>query len=618
MRTEDGYFIRKCLDGNSAAFGFLVDKYKAAVYAFAYYELRNFHDAEDVTQEAFVKAYQKLNTLRRWDNFLAWLYSITANLCKMHIRARSRRPDREFIADQDLEVFEEPSVDPRQENPVMEILNDALDSLPETYRRVLTLYYLGGMNSVEIARFLGTSPTAIRHRLNRGRLQLKEGMLAMMSQTLEGQRLQASFTFRIVEAVRHIKINPMPRATTLPWGMSVAAGVIFTILSLNPHLTVFDPVNISAGSPFSSEAGILKAGEITVDLMNITSMPTLVGAHENGIEANPNQKAMLMAPRVAGEGWSEKADMEAERAQFTVSAVNGKIYVFGGGADGILGSSEEYDPVTNTWKQTGDLPEPRYKAASSVVDGKIYIMGGYDDRGIPMPTVEEYDPINDTWQEKADMPTARTAFSASTVDGKIYAIGGFCNGGYISTVEEYDPKTDIWTTKTDMPTARSGLATAAVNGKIYAIGGVSISLSGAHVEEYDPETDTWTKKTPMPTRRMYLSACVVDGKIYAMGGNTGADALQTVEVYNPEADTWVRGTNMPTARTKFCAESVNGDIYSIGGMSGYKKSIPFLALSKVDEYDTGFVPPDSPKSIRPEGKLPTKWGMIKKSGRIYK
>ena len=66
MRTEDGYIIRKCLDGDSAAFGILVDKYKGAIYALAYSRLRNFHDAEDVTQEVFVKAYQKLRILRRW------------------------------------------------------------------------------------------------------------------------------------------------------------------------------------------------------------------------------------------------------------------------------------------------------------------------------------------------------------------------------------------------------------------------------------------------------------------------------------------------------------------------------------------------------------------------
>ena len=73
MRTEDGYIINKCLDGNSAAFGFLVDKYKGSIYAFAYSRLGNFHDAEDVAQEVFIKAYQNLRNLRRWDNFLAWL-----------------------------------------------------------------------------------------------------------------------------------------------------------------------------------------------------------------------------------------------------------------------------------------------------------------------------------------------------------------------------------------------------------------------------------------------------------------------------------------------------------------------------------------------------------------
>jgi len=77
MRTEDGYIIHKCLNGEQAAFGLLVDKYKASVYALAHSKLRNFHDAEDITQEVFIKAYQKLHTLKRWDNFLAWLYSIT-------------------------------------------------------------------------------------------------------------------------------------------------------------------------------------------------------------------------------------------------------------------------------------------------------------------------------------------------------------------------------------------------------------------------------------------------------------------------------------------------------------------------------------------------------------
>ena len=101
MRTEYGYIINKCLNGEKEAFGFLVDKYKSSVYAFAYSKLWNFHDAEDITQEVFIKAFRKLHTLKRWDSFLAWLYSITSNLCKNFIRSKFNRPDHEFIAEQE-------------------------------------------------------------------------------------------------------------------------------------------------------------------------------------------------------------------------------------------------------------------------------------------------------------------------------------------------------------------------------------------------------------------------------------------------------------------------------------------------------------------------------------
>ena len=111
VRTQDGHLIQKCLDGDSAAFGFLVDKYRQSVYALAYSRLGNFHDAEDVTQEAFITAYEKLHTLKRWENFYAWLYAITSNLCKMWFRSRANRPDREYIEDQDEETLDAPSME---------------------------------------------------------------------------------------------------------------------------------------------------------------------------------------------------------------------------------------------------------------------------------------------------------------------------------------------------------------------------------------------------------------------------------------------------------------------------------------------------------------------------
>ena len=71
MQTEDGCIIRDCLNGKPEAFGMLVDKYKEGVYAFAYAQLRDFQDAQDVTQEVFLQAYRDLrkkNTLPKAGN----------------------------------------------------------------------------------------------------------------------------------------------------------------------------------------------------------------------------------------------------------------------------------------------------------------------------------------------------------------------------------------------------------------------------------------------------------------------------------------------------------------------------------------------------------------------
>jgi RNA polymerase sigma-70 factor (ECF subfamily) len=225
MRTEDGDIIQECLNGKPQAFGMLVDKYKEGVYSFVYAELGDFQDAQDVTQEVFLQAYRDLRSLRRWESFVFWLYRIARRRCIDWLRIRSRRVDRESIEDQDPKVLEVLSIDSYRLNQLSESVREVLDSLPHTYREVLVLYYFTGMNSVDIAKALGTSPTAIRHRLSRARARMKEDMVAMMGTAFEGQRLPEGFTFRIVEAVKRIKINPMPRLAGLPWGLSAAVGV---------------------------------------------------------------------------------------------------------------------------------------------------------------------------------------------------------------------------------------------------------------------------------------------------------------------------------------------------------------------------------------------------------
>jgi len=617
MRTEDGYIINKCLNGEPEAFGFLVDKYRSSIFAFAYSRLRNFHDAEDIAQEVFIKAYKKLRTLKQWDNFRAWLYSITSNLCKDFLRSQESRPDGDFVEDIEQEILDCPSLEFYQEGLLRESLHEVLDSLPAIYREVLTLHYLGGMSTYEIAQFLGTSPATIRQRLSRARAKLKEEMIAMMSKTFEQHKLQPGFTFRIVEMVKHIKIQPSPRAPWLPWGLSAATGIVFTVLMFSSHLISLTPLGALLGSPIPGETKVMEEGELPVDVLEISEITFLSsdqGDGNDGAKKFPNPQNAF-APPLAPPGevgtWTRKADMPTTRSGLSASVVNGKIYVIGGGKDEPLSIVEEYNPVTDTWTPKTDMPTARFWLSTSVVNGKIYAIGGSTSGFVCLSIVEEYDPTTDTWTKKADMPTPRWGLSTSVVNEKIYAIGGIDASLLgLSTVEEYDPATDRWTKGTDIPTARFGLSTSVVNGKIYAIGGY-LTLFGvtSTVEEYDPTTDTWTEKANMPTARGYLSTSVVNGKIYSIGGSSSGivlAALSAVEVYVPKTDTWTKKADMLTARTYFSTNIVNGYIYAIGGSPNGVGNLPVPAFPIVEAYDTGF------RAVEAEGKLPTIWGRLKR------
>ncbi|MFC1717404.1 sigma-70 family RNA polymerase sigma factor [Candidatus Poribacteria bacterium] len=620
MRTDDGSIIYRCLNGEPEAFGILVDKYKEGIYAFVYTKLRDFRDAQDVTQEVFVKAYGDLRSLRRWESFSFWLYRIASTRCKLWIRTQSRRLDRDFIEDQEPGILEDSSVESYRTNQTGESLRAALDSLPEAYREVLVMHYFGGMSSKEIAGATGTSPGAIRVRLNRGRTRLREEMIAMMDTAFEGQRLPIGFTFRIVEAAKRIKMNPMPRMAGLPWGLSLAMGIIITVLSINPHISINSDMAIPAGSPLPVETRVLKTGEIPVDVLEISQMLFLASKQDNddgGEPAPPDpQNAALMAAQGEGGIWARKEDMPTARYILAVCVVDGTIYAIGGGlAAGckFIPPVEAYDPVADNWIQKKDMPTAKNPFAS-VVDGIIYVIGGRDVQGRYLSTVEAYDPAADVWIEKADMPTARDCPSTSAVDGIIYAIGGHTEPGEVvlSTVEAYDPAADVWVEKKDMPTPRTFQSTIAVDGIIYAIGGRDANKRVlSTVEAYDPATDTWTRKADMPTARRQFAATVLDGIIYAMGGSDNVSALSVVEAYDPAADAWIEKPDIPTARAVFSAAVVNGKIYTVGGtgVNGNWNS----PVAIVEEYTPG--DPQS-EAVSPQGKLPTMWGEVKQRQNI--
>ena len=277
MRTEDGHIIQKCLDGDAAAFGLLVDKYKGSVYALAYAKVGNFHDAQDMTQEVFLKAYRNLRTLKRWDKFLSWLYAITSNSCKDFLRSKANRPDGEYVADQEKERFDKISIDSHHEGALHQTLREALSELPEIHRQVLSLHYLGGLSCREIAQFLGVSPHAIAMRLSRARAKLRKEMLTMIQASFDGQKLHSAFTLNIVEMIRRTQIQLYPQVPVIPVGIAAIGLLTLSMLCLITPFNQLPAIGKLIGAPIPSETRIMDVGEIPVDVVMLSKSSVISG-----------------------------------------------------------------------------------------------------------------------------------------------------------------------------------------------------------------------------------------------------------------------------------------------------------------------------------------------------
>ncbi len=215
MKQDDVQIVHAIRGGDSTAFTALVEKYKKAVYSVILPKVRDFHHAQDLTSETFVKAYLSIESLDAPEKVGAWLCGIARNLANKWL-------DREKRDDLSLEgLLENTSesahkaqllhVSAAEKTPdetaehaeLRQLLWRCLISLPDISSEVLILSYIREMKSAEIARFLGISQTAVTTRLSDARKRLKQEMIRMVENTLENQPLAEDFTEQVVtEAVK--------------------------------------------------------------------------------------------------------------------------------------------------------------------------------------------------------------------------------------------------------------------------------------------------------------------------------------------------------------------------------------------------------------------------------
>src|SRR3954449_8727772 len=181
--SEEQILVQAARQGDIGAFGELVKRYDRNVFRIANHITQNREDAEDVVQDAFLKAYQNLGQFQGQSKFYTWLVRIAVNEALM--RLRRRRPERMVSLDEDVKTEEDSipreiadwSPNPEQlydQGELKEILQKTIQGLPPGFRTVFILRDVEGLSTEETAAALELSVPAVKSRLLRARLQLRE------------------------------------------------------------------------------------------------------------------------------------------------------------------------------------------------------------------------------------------------------------------------------------------------------------------------------------------------------------------------------------------------------------------------------------------------------------
>ena len=194
QRSEDDELIREAQRGDRTAFDALVRRYDQSVLRLALHMLGNEQDAQDVHQEAFLKAYRHLGNFRFECSFYTWLYRIVTNLCLDHLRRRkSRREDAATVVDvhgEEMDLLSNVSDTRAMANPARELdrkrmgerINEALDKLTPRERMVFELKHYQGLKLRTIGEMLNTTEETAKNTLFRATRKLRANLAEMKGQ----------------------------------------------------------------------------------------------------------------------------------------------------------------------------------------------------------------------------------------------------------------------------------------------------------------------------------------------------------------------------------------------------------------------------------------------------
>ena len=404
MKITDVELINRILNGDDTAFTELVKKYQKPVHALVWRKIGDFHIAEEITQDTFLKAYQGLATLKKPQRFASWLYVIATNNSNTWLRKKrlwmqslekisNSQSGKATYSQYVIEENERTAVEAQRE-----AVKKLLAKLPESERTIITLHYFSEMSSAEIGAFLGVSANTIRSRLRRAqqRLQKEE---TMIREALDHFQISPNLTDNIMREVARLKpAAPSGSKPLVPWTIA-ASSAIFIMLMIgigSQSLLHFQqPYSLDAHAETKVElvdSPVVLNLEAKPDVQNQLGNSNALGKSDNRGE-RPNE--VLLAAAQADEDvsvpkkqWIQAEPIKGSPLMSMLGTPEGDVYVLGDElsfyklpADGKqwqhisdMGSLDTWwtpRPPIAKWKNTLYMI-PSNKLFASIDDGKTW------------------------------------------------------------------------------------------------------------------------------------------------------------------------------------------------------------------------------------------------------
>ena len=183
----DQFYIERVLQGDSNAFAFLINRYKDMVFTLALKIVKSREDAEEVAQDSFLKAYQKLDGFKGQSKFSTWLYTIVyrSSLTKVRKKKLETTDIDSYVLDNHRDGQDFPQLEAMKNGEQQKYVRQAIDNLGETDSLLITLFYLHDNSIEEIQEITDMSQSNVKVRLFRARKRLYKELSLMLKEEVK-------------------------------------------------------------------------------------------------------------------------------------------------------------------------------------------------------------------------------------------------------------------------------------------------------------------------------------------------------------------------------------------------------------------------------------------------